>query len=354
MKHTLLLCLIAVATATKAQTQVNDYTPGVTPDGATFFLPKTAVRVSVLAEKTTYTPGEYAAYAQRFLRLNNVSLEASVSHRILSVKQTAVGMADTSKGYTVKFNPKTSATNIALAENGTLLAVNGAPLPVEHPTPFQAAPKAVLPEPQRFLTPEILAAGSIAKMAQLTAQEIYDIRENRSLLIKGQADFMPNDGAQLKLMLDQLDLQDRSLTSMFSGTTCRDTTEYVYYVSPSENINGRVLFRFSRYFGMVDADDVSGEPYTISVTDLQTVPKAEEPMKKSKKGENGLYYNVPGRLRSVISHDQQVLADDEFPAAQFGHVELLSGDLFNKHYGTRLWLNPLTGAIDRLEAEQPK
>ena len=35
MKHTLLLCLIAVATATKAQTQVNDYTPGVTPDGAT-------------------------------------------------------------------------------------------------------------------------------------------------------------------------------------------------------------------------------------------------------------------------------------------------------------------------------
>ena len=35
-------------------------------------------------------------------------------------------------------------------------------------------------------------------------------------------------------------------------------------------------------------------------------------------------------------------------------MELLSGDLFNKHYGTRIWLNPVTGSIDKLEAEQPK
>ena len=57
--------------------------------------------------------------------------------------------------------------------------------------------------PRRYLTEEILAAGSTAKMAELTAREIYDLRENRSLLIKGQADFMPQDGQQLKLMLQQ-------------------------------------------------------------------------------------------------------------------------------------------------------
>jgi hypothetical protein len=42
------------------------------------------------------------------------------------------------------------------------------------------------------------------------------------------------------------------------------------------------------------------------------------------------------------------------PAAQFGNVELLVGDLFNKHFGTRLSLDPVTGAISKLEAEQPK
>jgi hypothetical protein len=45
---------------------------------------------------------------------------------------------------------------------------------------------------------------------------------------------------------------------------------------------------------------------------------------------------------------------EDFPSAQFGNVELLSGELFNKHYGTRLWLNAVTGGIDRLDAEQPK
>lgn len=353
MKHIILFCLLLASSTLAAQTQTSAYIPGVTSDGATFFLPKTAIRVSVLTEKVTYQPGEYAAYAQRFLHLNDVSTEASVTHRVIAVKQTALGVADTTKAYSVKFNNKTAAINVALADDGTLLAVNGTP--TERPTDsrFQAAAKTPLPDPHQFLNEEILAAGSLAKMAQLTAQEIYDIRENRSLLIKGQADFMPNDGTQMKLMLDQLDLQDRSLTSLFNGIIVRDTTEYVFYVCPSADIENQTLFRFSRYFGLVDADDLSGAPYTISVTDLKTVARTPAETKK-KKTESGLFYNIPGRLRSVISCQGAIVSQEEMPAAQFGNVELLSGDLFNKHYGTRLWLNPVTGAIDRLEAEQPK
>lgn len=347
----LILSLCAIVTT---QAQTSSYIPGVTTEGATFFLPKTAIRISILAEKKTYQPGEYAAYAQRFLRLNNVSTEPEVTHRILSIKQTAVGVADTTKAYTVKFNTKSAATNVALAEDGTLLAVNGLPQQTEKPKRFKGAPKQPQPDPHRFQTEEILAAGSLAKMAQLTAQEIYDLRDNRSLLIKGQADFMPTDGEQMKLMLQQLDLQDRALTSLFSGVTVCDTTEHVYIISPSQNINGMLLFRFSKYLGLVDGDDLSGVPYTLTVTDLNTVPKATESAAKKKKTENALYYNVPGRLRSVIARGSEEMSNEEFPAAQFGNVELLSGDLFNKHFATRLWLNPLTGTIDRLDAEQPK
>ena len=337
-----------------AQTQLSAYNAGVTPDGATFFLPRTAIRISVLAEKTTFTPGEYAAYAQRYLHLNNVGDEASVTHRILSIKQMAVGVADTTKAYSVKFNNKTSAINVVLADDGVLLAINAPAQPQQLPAQFLPARKAPLPDPHQFLTQEILAAGSLAKMAQLTAQEIYDLRENRSLLVKGQADFMPHDGQQMKMMLDQTDLQDRALTRLFSGTTVCDTTEYVFYVHPTDNVTNQPLFRFSRHFGMVDADDLSGEPYVITITDLNSVPKAVADGKKKKAAENGLYYNVPGRLRSVITHGLTIDSQEEMPAAQFGNVELLSGELFNKHYGTHLWLNPVTGAIDKLEAEQPK
>ena len=44
-----------------AQTQLSAYRPGANSEGLVYFLPKTALRISVLVEKTTYTPGDYAA-----------------------------------------------------------------------------------------------------------------------------------------------------------------------------------------------------------------------------------------------------------------------------------------------------
>ena len=163
------------------------------------------------------------------------------------------------------------------------------------------------------------------------------------------------DNEQMKLMLSQLDTQDRALTSLFAGTTVRDTTEEVFIINPDQEIKELPLFRFSKLLGLLDADDLGGSPYYLQVQNLTQLPvKDEEADKKKKKAENGLYYNVPGKLRSTIYDGNKAVSQEEFPASQFGNVELLSGDLFNKHYGTRLWLNPVTGGIDRLEAEQPK
>ena len=338
-----------------AQTQVGPYFPGVTQSGATFFLPKTALRISVLIEKTTYTPGTYASYAQRYLRLNNVSTEASVDYRVISITQTPMALADTTKAFSVKFNRKTSAINVALSEEGTLLALNATPQRQAAPKRFEPARKPAPLNPQRYLNEEILAAGSMSKMAQLTAQEIYDIRDNRNQLVKGQADFMPKDGKQMELMLGQLDLQDRALTSLFAGVTERDTVERIIVLCPHNDTSRELLFRFSEKLGLVDDDDLVGEPYYIQVKNLTVLPATDKAAEaKKKKQEDGLYYNVPGKMRSTIYKGNEQLASDDFPAGQFGKVELLEGELFNKHYGTRLWLNPLTGAIDKLEAERPK
>ena len=337
-----------------AQTQTGIYMPGVSQEGAIYFLPKTAIRITVLTEKTVYTPGDFAPYAERYLRLKGVNAEPSTTNRILSITQTAVGIRDTTKAYNVKFNNKTSAINVALAEDGVLLALNAKPTPQDIPAPFKPAPKPAVVNPRQFLNEEILAAGSTAKMAQLTAQEIYDIRDSRSQLIKGQADFMPKDGEQMKMMLNQMDRQDQALTSLFAGTTVRDTTEHVFIIVPDGNLN-RTLFRFSKRFGLVDADDLSGAPYIINVKNQTQLPATDaEQAAKKKKAENGFYYNVPGKMQVAIFNGNELVSEEDFPAAQFGNVELLSGDLFNKHFGTRLWLNPVTGGIDKLEAEQPK
>ena len=350
----LAICHLSFAVA---QTQISQYQPGVTTDGAVYFLPKTALRINILVEKSTYTPGDFAPYALRYMRLKDVSLEPSTQYRVVSIKQTAIGVADTTKRYAVKFNAKTVAANVSLSEDGRLLGINCDAKDTPQPTSFKAAPKAGTVNPRQFMTEEILAAGSTAKMAELTAREIYDLRENRNLLIKGQADVMPKDGEQLKLMLNQLDAQDHVLTSLFQGTIERDTTEHVIIVTPDGPIHRQVLFRLSQQLGMVDADDYSGAPFYITIEDLQSVPRIDEETaakNKKKQYEAGIYVNVPGRMRSTIYQGIGALQTQEFPAPQFGNVELLSGELFNKHYDTHLWINPTTGAIDRLEAEEPK
>ena len=345
-----------------AQTVSSAYQPGVTTEGAVYFLPKTAVTVTVQVEKTTYTPGDFCQYAERFLRIKDVSPTPSVSYRIVAIRQDAVAVPDTAKRYAVKFDAKTSATNVRLSDNGILLGINTERSEVRDYTQPQnysftsrLSPLTSKINPRQYMNEETLAAGSTAKMAELTAQDIYEIRESRNLLVRGQADNMPKDGDQLRLMLHQLDIQDRALTSLFIGTYDKDTIQQVFTIVPSESNYREVVFRFSEKLGLVDADDLAGVPYYILIEDLKTVPKPEpvDP-KKKQKPVYGIFVNIPGRLRSTVSNAQGFIVANEFPAGQYGNVELLSGALFNKRYTTRLRLNPLSGAIEHLDAELPK
>ena len=107
-----------------AQTVSSVYQPGVTTEGAVYFLPMTAVTVTVQVEKTTYTPGDFCQYAERFLRIKDVSPTPSVGYRIIAIRQDAVAVPDTAKRYAVKFDAKTSAANVRLSNDGILLGIN--------------------------------------------------------------------------------------------------------------------------------------------------------------------------------------------------------------------------------------
>ena len=349
-----------------AQTVSSVYQPGVTTEGAVYFLPKTAVTITVQVEKTVYTPGDFCQYAERFLRIKDVSPTPSVNYRITAIRQDAIAVPDTAKRYAVKFDAKTSATNVRLSDDGILLGINTEKIEESGKWKENSSgaggnlfPHSTIQPPQlnprQYMNEETLAAGSTAKMAELTAQDIYEIRESRNLLVRGQADNMPKDGEQLRLMLNQLDIQDRALTSLFIGTYDRDTIQKVFTIVPSHSNSREVAFRFSEKLGLVDEDDLAGVPYYIYIEDLNSVPKPEpvDPKKKLKPF-SGIYVNIPGRLRSTISNAQGLIVADEFPAGQFGNVELLSGALFNRRYTTRLRINPLSGAIDHLDAELPK
>ncbi|MBO1363133.1 DUF4831 family protein [Prevotella sp. A2931] len=323
-------------------------------NGATYFLPKTAVKFKLLIEKSTYTPGEMANYASRYMKLSNVGMQPQTHYRLVQINFYAVGLPDSTKQFTALIDKKHSIINLDRDENGVLMAVNDKAARITPQQPFRPAPKTAPDNPRDFFTEDILAAANEPRMAELIAQEITDIRESRNLLTRGEAEFMPKDGEQLKIMLAQLARQEKALLQVFQGTTQLDTLEQEVTFIPQKDGEKSLVFRFSKHYGLVDADDLSGKPYFAQVEDLHTLqtikPLIENDGKKSK-DDCGIAVNLPGKIKITLLNVTEPRASFELYAAQFGRVEPLSGELFGKKFTTHLLLDSVTGNVKRLETE---
>lgn len=351
MKHLVpLIFSLILAISAFAQTEVRSYVPGITADGVVYCLPKTAFRVAITASKVTKHPGDFHLYARRFLRLTDVIDKEETTWKIDKVQLIPYSVADTSKTYLITLRKNTSAPLCTLSEDGVILCVNA-----QCEQPKQEAPELInssfnnKKDSRNYLSQEILAAGSELKMAELVSNEIYNIRESRSELTKGEADYMPKDGEQLKLMLSKLDEQNDALTQMFSGYTEGETKTWTTTYTPSPSEERGVLFRFSQQKGILDKDDLSGEPVYINVKNKKTVPMGKTVITDKKLQNKVLYYNIPSVCGVDITFHGASLWSQDMPLAQFGHEEYLSEDLFNKRTTCHIWFNPLTGNISKIE-----
>lgn len=323
-------------------------------EGLSYCLPKTALKFTILVEKTSFTPGDLADYANRYFMEGDAVLEPSTSYRIINMRMEQVGLPDTSKRFTAKATQKNSIHEVYTTPDGLLLSVNTKPVMPEEAKAFTPAAK---PKPLRsrdFMTQEMLSVGSQTKLAQLCAKEIYDIRDARNELSRGQADTMPKDGEQLRLMLATMDKQEKALAQLFSGVTDVDTLEHVLVFCEDGEVDKKVLFRFSDLFGLCDADDLAGAPYYISVSDLHQTPedtRTEKEIQKAK-DETGLYVTIPGRAHVTIFQQEKKWTEKDFQYAQFGRTENISGALFTKKVETCYEVNPSVGNMHNLKTAE--
>lgn len=356
-RYSLLFFISLFSLSVSAQTEITSYSPGVTADGITYFLPKTQLRIVITAIKRHLIPGEFSGYAQRYLRIDDAIQSEYDSWEIENIKIYPYGVADKTKAYSIKNKIKTSAPLVQMSSDNRLLSINTNVSMTEEDLPLPS----VVPLQTKqingadYKTQEILSAGSTAKMAELTANEIYDIRENRSLLTKGQADFMPKDGEQLKIMLANLDEQEKGLLQLFKGTYTEERHTFVYNLKSDKNIEKLQLLNFSKYLGIVDNDDPAGTPIYVSLTDCNSLPIEDEANKNKKKKEvDDLRYIIPGSATVSVFSENKEYVRQNIAMAQFGRVEHLGGELFNKKYTTRVILSPITGGIVKIEADKPE
>lgn len=342
IRHLLYIMLIFTAPSSMSAQSVQ---------GVDYYLPKSVMRFTIKVERTLYKPGQFAPYANRYLR-KNVSQQSATSYRLIDMDMDQLATPDTSKHFTLVLDKKHLIDRVSRADNGQLLAINADVQTTDVPERnFAPAPKSQPLNPNDFMSEDILNAGSIGKMAELTAREIYDIRDSKNQLNRGEADYMPKDGTQLKIMLANLDRQETALSQLFEGTITRDTTWTTISYTPLKE-GQEVLFRFSKHLGLVESDDLSGEPYYIIVKDAHTIATPEPTPEGGKPDKNdiGLRVSQPGKILVTISNMDRTLNTYELIAPQFGTIESLSGELFNKKQSSKIVLDSLTGSVKTIES----
>lgn len=328
--------------------------------GITYNLPTTAVQVTVTAHCTQVKAGAYAPYAEKYLGLTDVPQTDGTEWEIEQIAMTSIGLANRSKTYHIMFPEKGALPTFYLTDEGQLCGINKEPevqreVIEEKP---ESRPK-VKYKPSELMTSDILKAGSKAKQAELVAEEIFNIRESRSDLIKGEADNTPNDGQQLALMLDNLSAQEEALLSFFVGTKTELNETKVYTYVPDDQVDKDVFFRFSKELGFTSADDMAGAPYYITVSLLEDnrIQLPEDPKERSKMeiallkaSGKGIAHCIPGKARVSISTLGAELTQLDMMMAQFGHVEQLPQMQFtDKKKVSAALLNTATGALKLFE-----
>ncbi|MBO6075479.1 MAG: DUF4831 family protein [Paludibacteraceae bacterium] len=315
-----------------------------------YYMPQTQLLFTVEYDEVVTEVGPFYQYSARYLGTKDVQTKAEKQFVLNNVTFMPMAAADTSRSYVLQ--DKSGKTQmVSLSPWGTLegynLAVSNQPSAISHQhQPCKSGCECLVGTETTNLMPlleEQLMASSTAKMAEGAAKQIYRIREMRLNLLAGDVEKYPSDGEALKRVLAEMDKREQELTALFIGR--RIVTHHVHHVTYIPAANGKkadgILFRFSKYYGIVANDDLSGEPVKIQIS--KSAHQLFTPEKSNKQSAPTLYYNLPGSGEMKVQYGEQVLVDHPVEVAQWGVSVPLNSALLNA--STKITFNPITGNI---------
>jgi len=354
VKYFILPVLILAFSSANAQKTIRVNAIKANNYGVIYSLPKTSFEITLLVKKTTSQRGEFYPYAQRYLGAEKPLTENSVIYTLENISVTNRGIPDKTNSFMVEFRANTSEPFVYLREDGVIVTVNADPEPASIPVTEIPEGETVIVNPRRFLSQETLMAGSTARQAELVARQIFDLRRSRTDILTGEAENMPPDGNAYKMVMDEIDMQEKALTQLFTGTVNTEFFTKSYTIVPEEkNIDRMVITRFSEKLGPIDAGNLAGEPVYLSLENK--TPKVEmqlserERQRLESKLSEGLVYNVPGKADLTIEFRNRILKNAEVDVVQYGSQDVLTKKMFeNMKQPVKVLFYPELGAIKQI------
>lgn len=311
-----------------------------------YYMPFTQVHIYVDYVQETYTAGPFCHFAEEFLGVDDYIEQDEVRYAIKNVDVRTHTVADTNRAYKVPFSAEAPMQLLTLNSKGILAGYNA---DIEHENKDKAQSKEKNNHKHSAgITPyteDQIKANNLRQMAEATARQIYRIRENRMYILGGEIEKAPADGQAMRLVLEELDNQERQLVELFIGTkkTKKMTKTITYIPTKSEET---ILLHFSQSRGIVEADDVEGEPVKLNLqTHKQVVGAAAGVQDKKAPKASPIYYNLPGSCDIRVLYAGQTLAEKSYPVAQFGVSVALPMNLFTGKDLPHITFDTRTGNI---------
>ena len=356
MKKVLLsvtVILLLSTTLTIAQTKVIKKSAAKSNNyGVSYFLPKSVLEIQAIVSKIEMKSGPYYKYAEKYLGVTNAIVENNTYYELGSVQVYLKGVPDKDKLYLVELKSRTTAPFVYLTESGLICTINAEYIPAEN---MLANEKSLVDSnsklsPETLFTEEYLQAGSTAKMAEIAAKQIYNIRESRMDILTGNSENVPRDGAALKLVLEQLEAKEKALVELFTGTSIQSSKTVTFEVEPKADMEKEVIFRFSKYQGVVGNDDLSGQSVYMNLKRIEKEHLELNTKKKNTNSNKGVVYNIPGRGDVEIYYGTNRMYKGTFDITQFGTTQVLVNSLYGSgRTPVKIYFYPETGGIKRIE-----
>ncbi len=338
----------ALCIPTVAQTSVTPFDASKDYlNGITYSLPKTQINITITARCTIEKPGPFYQYAERYLATKDIITINNETWQIDNIEIKSNAIADPNRTFQVAIDSRGIANNITYIHDNIIAGINTTQLPAPNASTINNQHSTFnnqLSFDYAKLNEDALVATSIPKMAEMVARQIYHIRESRTALLSADLDQIP-DGEALKIMLENLNREETELLAFFIGKSTTYTVTKEYRIAPEDDLKQYVIARISTAEGLIDANNVIGEPIYLNVEGTYYNAPLADP--KQEKTPKGFYYNVPGKAE-IIVESPDLTTKATLPIAQFGYTTHLNATLTNSKTA-RITFNPELGTITKIE-----
>jgi len=320
----------------------------VTEGSIIYALPQTVLEFDIIAEKRTHIPGPFAGFAKEMIGLDNAITAGNETWTLTDVRINTIEELDPAQFYVIQGTTLMQTNLLALKESGLVLDINpdiyartghsdlqqgtefrGPMFPdrgaYEYVSTMTDTAYRVIKADTAFIRVPYLVQKkrgmTVEEEAREAADRLLELREGRHMILTGETNIFPQDGAAL----NEINRLEREYTALFAGKTWSETKRYRIWLTPDLSMAGAktTVFNFSERSGVLPAGETGGRPVQVEMTPtgktgelkLVVMPVTSQ---KDLATRDRLYYRVPDVAGFSVMMGDETLCTARKLVYQFG------------------------------------